>query len=188
MPGWVWVFLIAAGALFVVKLFYVVTAGGLLSVTRGAIFVSTARIRIRAFLDAVPMDKGDIFVDLGSGDGRILWAVHKRYGVRATGYEVNPLAYAIARLLCVGNKDLLVRYADFWKADLATADVVFCYLFPDVMGSLASKLEKELKPGTRVVSCNFALPGWSPERILRPDSLRHGDPIYVYRYSPDHEE
>jgi len=57
----------------------------------------------------------------------------------------------------------------------------------DVMERLAGKLERELKPGARVVSCNFGLPGWNPERILRPDSLRHSDPIYIYRYPQDHD-
>ncbi|MBU1740279.1 MAG: SAM-dependent methyltransferase, partial [Proteobacteria bacterium] len=75
-----------------------------------------------------------------------------------------------------------VRRASFWTLDLGPADVVTCYLFPDVMARLAEKLAAELRPGARVVSFNFPLPGWRPERVLAPDSSRHGDPIYIYRW------
>ncbi len=75
-----------------------------------------------------------------------------------------------------------VGCSDFWKTCLGEADVVFCYLFPDVMNRVAQKLETELRPGARVVSCNFPLPGWQPLEVLRPDSSLHGDPIYLYRF------
>jgi SAM-dependent methyltransferase len=181
MPVWILIFLAVAGLLFVVKVLYVLAAGWTLPKTRGALFVSTASARIRSFLDAVPMKPGDRFVDLGCGDGRVLRAASRRYSVRAIGYEVNPLAYGTARLLSLGMSGVRVRWGNFWEKDLADADVVFCYLFPDVMKRLSTKLRQELGPGTRVISCNFSLPGWHPEKILHPDSLRHGDPIYVYQ-------
>lgn len=66
--------------------------------------------------------------------------------------------------------------------NLGKADVVFCYLFPDVMTNLAEKLAAELRPGTRVISCNFPFPGWNHTAVVRPDSFLHGDPIYLYRF------
>jgi hypothetical protein len=64
---------------------------------------------------------------------------------------------------------------------MGDADVVFCYLFPDVMGRLAQKLLRELRPGTRVISCNFPLPGWRHRELLYPESSIHADPIYLYQ-------
>jgi hypothetical protein len=91
------------------------------------------------------------------------------------------LAYAAAKGLTAGRKEIEIRYANFWQADLRRADVVFCYLFPDLMQKVAAKLTAELREGSRVVSCNFPLPGWKPLRILRPAPAGHGDPIYLYR-------
>ena len=45
-----------------------------------------------------------------------------------------------------------------------------------------NKLARELRPGARVVSCNFPLSGWKPVQILHPLPRRHGDPIYLYRF------
>ncbi|MCP4666533.1 MAG: class I SAM-dependent methyltransferase [Deltaproteobacteria bacterium] len=184
MPTWAVVILVLAGALFLVKLLYVLAAGWTLPVTRGALFVTTSSVRIRAFLDAVPMHGSEVFVDLGCGDGRVLRAARRRYGVRAVGFEINLLAYVIARVLGLGVKGVRIRWGNFWSKEIGKANVVFCYLFPDVMERLAGKLENELGPGARVVSCNFPLPGWHPEKVLRPESSRHGDPIFVYQF-PD---
>ena len=160
-----------------------VCLGGSLFVTRGALFVATASTRIEAFLTAVPMKPGEFFVDLGCGDGRVLRAVRKRYGVNALGYEINPLAFGAARIRSLGTKGVRVRWGNFWNEDLSHADVVFCYLFPDVMGPLAEKLEDELREGVRVISCNFPIPGWNPLQVVRPLPSRHSDPIFVYRFS-----
>lgn len=167
--------------LFAFKLLYVLATAVALPVTQGALFTSTALVRIRAFLDAVPMNDNELLVDVGCGDGRVLRAAQRRYGVNALGYEVNPLAYCAARILNFGVKRVRVRLRNFWPVNLRDADVVFCYLFPDVMRRLATKLEAELRPGSRVVSCNFSVPGWNPLEVVRPGSACHGDPIYIYR-------
>ena len=176
------ILMIVIAGLFGLKIAYVLSTSLVLPVTQGALYVSTSRVRISAFLEAVPMRAGQLLVDLGCGDGRVLRKARSRYGVRAIGYELNPFAYFKARLLCLGLKGIVIRRRNFWKADLSDADVIFCYLFPDVMKNLSAKLRsEELKSGALIVSCNFALPGFTPERVLRPDSSLHRDPIYVYR-------
>ena len=177
----IFTFLIIAGVFFGLKLAYVLCTAIALPATRGALYVSTSRVRISAFLNALPMRPGQLLVDIGCGDGRVLRQVCKKYAVRAVGYELNLLAYVKAKLLCFGRKNIQIKWRNFWTVDLSNADVVFCYLFPDVMRDLAAKLESDLKPGAVVVSCNFHLPGWSPERVLRPGNSLHNDPIYVYR-------
>ena len=181
MPTVVCIFLILAGGLFGLKIAYVLSTSLILPYTGGALYVSTSRVRISAFLDAVPMKAGQLLIDLGCGDGRVLREARKRYGVRAIGYELNLLAYLKAQLLCLGRDGIEISRRNFFAADLSEADVVFSYLFTDVMNDLATKLKSDLKPGTVVVSCNFALPGFNPELILRPGSSLHNDPIYIYR-------
>jgi trans-aconitate methyltransferase len=178
----IFTFLVIAGVFFGLKLAYVLCTAMVLPATRGALYVSTSRVRISAFLDAVPMCAGQLLVDIGCGDGRVLRQVRRKYAVRAVGYELNLLAYVKAKLLCFGRENIQIKWRNFWTVDLSNADVVFCYLFPDVMRDLAAKLKSDLKPGAVVVSCNFDLPGWSPERVLRPGNSLHNDPIYVYRF------
>jgi SAM-dependent methyltransferase len=181
MPNWIWIFIILAGGFFVLKMAYSLSIALVLPVTGGALYVSTSRVRIAAFMDAVPMDSGQLLLDLGCGDGRVLRKVRKRYGVQAVGFEMNPLAYLKARLACLGIRGVEIRLQNFWKADIKEADIVFCYLFPDVMKALSTKLKKELKPGAVIVSCNFALPDLIPEQVLSPGNSLHNDPIYIYR-------
>jgi len=181
MSACILTFLIFAAGLFVCKLLYVFATAGALPITQGAVFTSTAAVRIKSFLDAVPMNDTELLVDLGCGDGRVLRAAQRRYGVRASGFEVNALAYCVARILSFPMKGIQIRCKNFWSEDLRDADVVFCYLYPDVMKRLAVKLEKELRPGARIVSCNFSVPGWSPLVVIRPEPACHNDPIYVYR-------
>ena len=181
MSACIWAILIVVGGLFVCKLCYVLATAGALPLTQGALFTSTASLRIESFLDAVPMNHEELFVDLGCGDGRVLREARRRYGVKTVGFEVNTLAYCVARVLSLRVRGVDIRWKDFWSVSLEDADVVFCYLFPDVMKRLAAKLEAELRHGARVVSCNFSVPGWSPMAAIRPESACHSDPIYVYR-------
>lgn len=180
MDGWLLGFLVAAAVLFAVKLVFVISVAGTLPVTKGAMYVPSAHVRIKAVFDAVPLEKDDVFYDLGCGDGRALAAAFKRFGVEAIGYEINPMAFLQAWAKTRMLRGVKVRLRNFMKEDLSRADMVFVYLFPDALHSIKEKLEKELKPGAVVVSCNFPVPGWKPKITLKPESERHADPVYIY--------
>lgn len=169
------------GILIVGKMLFAFSLVSVFPITQGAMFHPSARIKVRTFLDHVPMKAGELLVDIGCGDGRVLLEARERYGVRALGFEINPLAYALARIRTCGMEGIEVRLTNFWNADIGNADVVFCYLFPDVMGRLGQKLLRELRPGTLVVSCNFPLPGWRHRELIYPESSIHADPIYLYQ-------
>jgi predicted RNA methylase len=149
--------------------------------TGGAMFTTTHRSKIKRILDAVSMGPGQVVYDLGSGDGRFLIASAKRYKVNAIGFEINPWAYVLSRFR-VGfwQANVSIHFQDFWKADLSKADIVFCYLFPDVMERLKEKLSRELKAKAKVISCNFEIPGWRPEEIITASHCIHTDPIFIY--------
>lgn len=180
MSGWIMIFFIFAGGLFAFKISYVLSTALALPITQGALYVSSSRVRVAAALDALPMKSGHLLLDIGCGDGRVLRMASRRYGVQAIGYEVNWLAYIKARLLCMGDRNINIRRQNFWKENLSAADFVFCYLYPDVMKRLAKKFESDLQPGTVVASCNFALPGFTPSKVLRPQGSLHSDPLYIY--------
>ena len=181
IPTWIWIFFILAGGLFVLKISYVISTALVLHITQGALYVSSSRVRVAAFADAVPMKPGQLLVDLGCGDGRVLRMANKRYGIKTIGFEVNWMAYLKARLLCMGNRDIEIKRKNFWRENLSAADVVFCYLYPDVMLRLTQKLISNLKPGTVIASCNFPLPGFTPGKVLRSGGSLHNDPLYIYQ-------
>ncbi len=170
-----------AAVLFGLKVIYILSTAAVLGATRGALYVSTTRKRIVACLDAVQIKAGGTWIDLGCGDGRILRAVRARFPVSVVGYELNLMAYLKARLYGMGRSGIKIHLQNFFKADLSRADIVSCYLFPDVMSDLAHKLKSELRPGTTVVSFNFPLPGFMPKRVLRPKGALHHDPIFIYK-------
>lgn len=105
---------------------------------------------------------GELWLDLGSGDGRVVIAAAGA-GARAVGCELNPLLVLVARtrirFLGLGER-AQVRWASLWGFDVAGADVVSMYLMPRAMRRLRPKIEAQAKPGCRIVSNQFALPGW----------------------------
>ena len=149
--------------------------------TGGAMFCTTHKSKIDAILDALPMNSGQRLIDLGCGDGRFLRAAVSRHKVKGTEYEVNPLARMLARIRTIGLKDAGISGRDFWHVPFKDADFIFCYLFPDLMEKLAHKAGSEMKEGARLISCNFELPGWTPERIIRAEGESNNDPIFIYR-------
>ena len=188
MPTWFWIFLLMAGAMFGLKILYIAATTAVLPMTQGALYVSTTRVRIEAFLDAVIMTADQLFVDLGCGDGRVLRCANKRYGVRAIGYEINLLAYIKARCLSLLHPQIRLKLRNFWQADISNADVIFCYLYPDVLDRLSEKLCKELKTGATVISGNFPLPGWTPSEVITCDQALYNSPLYIYRDKKTNQE
>ena len=181
MPTWLVIVFTIIGGAAALKILHALAIVVVHPITQGAMYTSTGRVKIRKALDAVTMKRGELLVDIGCGDGRVLRAARKRYGVSCLGFEINPIAFAKARLLSMGKKGVEIRCRNFWKADLGKADIVSCYLFPDVMRRLGAKLGKELASGARVISFNFPIPGWKHEAVLRADSKLHNDPIYIYK-------
>jgi len=181
MSSGIIILLLFLSVLFILKVIYLLSTTLLLPITKGALFVPTSSVRIKTITEAVPMDTHETFMDLGCGHGQVLRYVHRKHGLKATGFEVNPLAFTLSYLLCLFYPRIKIKYGNFWKQDLSQTDIIFCYLFPDVMDRLGAKLRRELKPGSRVISCNFPLPHWRPVDILKPDSSRHNAPVYIYR-------
>ncbi len=114
--------------------------------------------------------KDDVVYDLGSGDGRIVINAAKRYGARGVGIEINPDLVKEARLNAeragVTNRVKFVEQ-DLFETDLKEASVVTLYLLPEVNLRLRPKLLRELKPGTRVVSHDFDMGDWKPDKTVQ---------------------
>lgn len=131
-------------------------------IIRGAIYFPTSSRSIAEMLKLADPKPGEKIVDLGSGDGRILIALAER-GVEAVGYEINPILIRQSRRAIVrAGVHAVVYWESFWRADLSQFDTVIVYGIPYIMKDLQSKLERELRPGTKIVSNAFKFPGWNP--------------------------
>ena len=145
----------------------------------GAHWVPTPFRTVRRMLQLANVQPGEVVYDLGSGDGRVLIVAAREFGARAVGVEIDPLKYLWTRLMIallhLGDR-VSVRRANFFEVDLAEADVVTLYLLPKTHAKLLPKLERELRPGARVVAHEFELPNVRP-MATDEDVMVHRQPF-----------
>lgn len=126
----------------------------------GAPYVPTNSKTYKKMIKAAKIKEGDKIYDLGSGDGRLVFAAAEK-GAKATGIEINFFVHWLAKInkFAFRRKGNLIR-GNIWKKDIGDADIVFCYLLPSLMGKIQEKFNNELKKGCVVVSHAFPLPEW----------------------------
>jgi hypothetical protein len=114
----------------------------------------------------------DFLIDLGSGDGRIVLTAAKVFGARGFGVEIKDELVTKSNLAAqnegVADRVKFIKQ-DLFKTDLSQATVVTMYLLPDTVNMLKDKFLAELKPGTRIVSHDYPLTGWIPEKYVQMD-------------------
>lgn len=145
---------------------------------RGAPWLPTPQRAVEAALDQAGVGPGDVVVDLGAGDGRVLRAAARR-GAAAVGYELSPFLWALAWLRTRRQTvPVCVKFADAFGADVSAATVVFAFLRPATMPTLAASLTaRPTAASARLVSYAFPLPGITPRWTVRCPGC---SPLYGY--------
>ncbi len=125
------------------------------------------------------------FVDLGSGDGRVVFRA-AREGIfhKSVGYEINPALHMWVKF----RQMITPKYwsstqfylGDLWKVKLHHYDVVAVYGLYPIMDRLGKKLQQELKPGSIVVSNVFEIPNWKAVSSTASASSQ-GKGVYLYQ-------
>jgi hypothetical protein len=153
-----------------------------LVMAKGVPFVSLPKHDWVKMCEVAQLQPGQRVYDLGCGKANLLVTASKQFGAKGIGYEISLWPYLWGRFRSWRqHAKLELHLGNFMSADLSTADVVFCYLFPSAMARLEPKFEKELKPGAKVVSYAFKLPKRSPVETI--DGAENGvGRISVYRY------
>ena len=147
------------------------------------IFVPTPQEVVEDMLRLANVQKGDVLYDLGSGDGRIAITAARKYGIKATGIDIDPerIREANENAKKAGVTNLVqFRQENLFTADFRDATVITLYLLPDLNVKLRPKLWNELKPGTRIVSHQFEMGAWKPEKRLESN----GRTIYFWTVPP----
>jgi len=154
-------------------------------------FVSTDQLVIEVALAKAKLNPGELLVDLGAGDGRVLAVAGDRYRARVRGVEMNKDRARVARAL-LKAMELSARgevvEGLIQDAKIDDADVVFVYLLTASNAKIAAKLSSEMKPGARVVSHDFAFPGWVQADSATVEAGERQHLVFVYeigKHLPD---
>lgn len=143
-------------------------------------FVPTREAVADQMLQLAGITAADLVYDLGAGDGRIVNLAAQKYGASGVGIEIDPPLVAIARQVArdagVESRATFIE-GDLFTADLSRATIVTLYLSPTVNAKLEAKLRRELRPGTRVVSHQFPIGGWEPDKVVPAED---GTDLYVW--------
>ena len=150
-------------------------------------FVSTPMEVVDRMLELADLDAEGVLYDLGCGDGRIVITAARKYGCRGVGVDIDPVRIRESREGARRNgvqKLVEFREADAMKVDIGRATVVTLYLLPESNALLRPKFEKELEPGTLVISHNYHVQGWE-DREVRLEIVKDAEGkehnVFVYR-------
>ncbi len=150
-------------------------------------YVPTPMPVVERMLEMASLAPDDVLYDIGSGDGRIVIMAARKFGCRAVGIDIDPAMVKAGRLTArregVASRTRFIC-ADATKSNLRPATVVTMYLLPESNELLAPILEKQLRPGARVITHNYSMPGWE-DRLLRwervPGNGSWEHTVYAYR-------
>ena len=142
-------------------------------------WVPTKGKNIARAIAAANIKPGQTVVDIGCGDGRLVFAAADK-GAKAVGYEISLIPYLIAKirwLFSSQRQNVSIRFKNLWRVNLDQVDILYVFLLPQILGKLEKKLEKELQPGAKVIVHCWAMPTWTPDSISdKENELR----FYIY--------
>jgi cyclopropane fatty-acyl-phospholipid synthase-like methyltransferase len=131
-------------------------------------YVATPPDVVDRMLTLARVDSRDVVYDLGSGDGRIVIAAARKFGARGVGVDIDPIRIAEseenARRAGVQDR-VTFKLQDALETDVSDATVVTLYMLAAINVKLRPILTKELRPGARIVSHNFAMGDWEPDKV-----------------------
>lgn len=131
-------------------------------------YVVTPYVVIEKMLEMAAVNKDDLVYDIGCGDGRIVIAAAEIYGARGVGIDIIPKRIQESRenaRASIVEHLVEFRLEDATKSDISKATVVTLYLIPDSNALLRPLFEKQLKPGTRVISHGYPIIGWEDKLV-----------------------
>jgi ubiquinone/menaquinone biosynthesis C-methylase UbiE len=145
--------------------------------------IPTPQSIVERMLEAGRIKPGDVVYDLGSGDGRIVIAAALKYGVRAVGVEIMPdlCQKARERVRSEGlSERVRIIEGSALRVDLSPADVITMFFMTDSNERLRPALERQLRPGARVVSYQFPVHSWKINETVHVKLGKSDYPIFVY--------
>lgn len=167
------------GLVFILLVIIFLSISFYITIFGGGPFVPTPMRAVHKILESAKIKKGQKVYDIGAGDGRFLHFAERDYRARATGFEVDPFVFLLAKIRQVfwrwkGE----IIFGSFLKQDIKDADIIFCYMLPRTIKKFQKKFLKKLKKGTRIVSYTFQLHNLKAKKIIPKDGKTAA--IFIY--------
>jgi len=149
-------------------------------------WVPTPQPVVDRMLELAGVTGKDVLFDIGCGDGRIVITAARRYGARGVGIDIDKtMIEASERNAKAAGVERQVKFIgmDATKADISEATVVSLYLLPESNALMRPILETQLRPKSRVVCHNYAIPGWEAKQVQTETvEDENGEKHYIYLY------
>lgn len=180
MPVPIYLLFVTLELLFAIFMF-VFMVSILYSSFMGAAYVPTKKYQIDQILAEANLKSGQIFLELGCGDGRVVRRAVEKYRVLGKGIDVNPVLIFFANLRkhVKRIKNLSFERRNVFKTDLSAANIIYLFLMPEILDRLALKIRKEVKPGTLLISHGFKMISF--KKNLVHEVLDRPFPTYFYK-------
>lgn len=165
--------------IFSTVLLFVVTSELVAFLRTRVPFVPTYTSDIEFIVGKLGISKKDTFYDLGSGNGKVVFLVEKLSGAKVKGFELGwwTIIFSNLKAKLIKSKAEFVN-KNFFTEDWSRANIIYCYLYPPLMGKIEEKFKKELKPGSVAIVRDFPFPNMQySDKFLLPKQHE----IYVYK-------
>jgi len=169
---------------FTILLIFALVVTAIYTIWARVPFVPTPKKTVNAMLDIAKLKGDEVVYDLGAGDGSLLIRAKRRHpGIRAIGYELVPFVWFLGILRKFFSRSKIeLKWGNALKANVSDADCIFLYLITSVMPKFKAKFDRELKPGTKVISHVFHIPGKEPIGKYNVSGLLGKGVVYYYEW------
>lgn len=137
---------------------------------------TSSRTAYQIFKYINPKKNATIY-DLGCGLGNVGTEIAHKFPLKVVGYEISPLPYLSSKVRSLFVKNFRVVYANIKKINYSDADIVYCYLLPELLAQLAIKFKTELKKDSIVISLVFEIKGLAKQKTIIVD----GKKVHIYK-------
>jgi ribosomal protein L11 methylase PrmA len=150
-------------------------------------YVATPMEVVAKMLEVAELTGEDVVYDIGCGDGRIVVMAAEKYGARGVGIDIDPVRIDEAKESAKSaNVERLLRFylGDATTMNFSEATVVALYLLPESNAILRPMFDEQLKPGVRIVTHNYRIPGWEEKEIgtfYVTDEWEKEHSVFLYR-------
>lgn len=154
---------------------------GFYSDIKGSPFVPTSSKLLDKIFNKIKIKKGGKFLELGSGDGRVVRFVAQKYQMDALGVDINPYLvwYSKVYSKISGLKNAKFKSGDFFNINFNEFDLIFIFLLPRTLKRLEEKFYRECKQGTLIISHGFGVRGLEKKTVGKLEGVPF--PTYYYK-------
>jgi len=158
-------------------LFFLVLFIGL-GVFFGSIWLPTRKKDYDRIAELAQLKQDEVFYDLGSGTGSLLFYLAKKYKIKGIGIEVSPIFYLYSKIKSFFYPNVIIKFGNFFYFNLKGADVIYTFLQPKIYPRLKKKIERGVKDGIRIVLPYWSMPEW---KICQTSEKENDFTFYLYK-------